>query len=238
MFYKKYLISGLLVACAIPASAALTTFCTVGPALLCPETGSSSAAASSAFNTATASDTFTNISFTAGSLGTSYTDSGTGLEFNDLLGLIGTASPSGWPSGTAIDSTAAGSVSTIALTVPSGVSAIDFYVGVSLLYSNFTISVTDSNGATFTDGYFYQSSLAPFFFGVTTSGTFTNLTITDQTPGNLNQITLDDISLGSAGSDAPAVPETETLLSVGTGLLALGFARRWMPGSGAKLQAL
>ena len=228
MFYQKYLISGLLVACAIPASAAsLTTFCVPGP----PCTYANSSAASAAFTTATSSDTFTNISFTAGSLGTSYTDAGSGLEFNDLLGLIGVANPSGWPSGTAI-TTGAG-VSTETITVPSGVNAIEFYVGMQS-YSNFTISVTDSMGGTFSSGYFTQISTGlttPLFFGATTTGTFASFTITSQGP--TDKITLDNISVGSSGSDAPAVPETGTLLSVGTGLLLLRYARRWVTGPGA-----
>lgn len=228
MLFQKYLISGLLVACAIPASAALTSFCVPGPS--CSYANSS--AASTAFNTATSSDTFENISVTQGSLTPSYTDLASGLEFNDLLGLTGTGNPSGWPSGTAV-TTGAG-VSTETITVPSGVSAIEFYVGMQD-YSNFTISVTDSTGGSFSSGWFAQSNLAvPLFFGVSTDSTITSFTITSQ--GGPDKITLDNISVGS-GSDTSAVPETGTLLSIGTGLLLLGYGRRWMPGPGVKLQA-
>lgn len=229
MFFQKYLISGLLVACAIPASAAsLTTFCVPGP----PCSYANSSAASTAFNTATSSDTFGNISVAQGNLTPSYTDLASGLEFNDLLGLTGISNPSGWPSGTAV--TAGAGISTETITVPSGVSAIEFYVGMQD-FSNFTISVTDSTGGSFLSGYFAQTSLAiPLFFGVNTTSTITSFTITSQ--GGPDKITLGNISVGSA--DTPAVPEIGTLLLVGTGLLLVGYARRRMPRLGAQaLQA-
>jgi hypothetical protein len=211
MFTQKFLISVILVGicCAIPASAALVTYCGV--------TGCSDS--SSFFASATTGDTFQNIDVTANSLGTSYTDATTGAEFEDPMGLNGIASPTGWPAGTAI-TTGAG-VSTMTITLPSSVSAIDFYVGM-MSYSNFTISATDSTGGTFSSGYFAQTSLTtPLFFGITTNSTFASFTITSQGPGD--EITLDDISVGS--QEAPT-PEAATLLLVATGLFMMSYFRR------------
>ncbi|HEY1753870.1 MAG TPA: hypothetical protein VGG72_00635 [Bryobacteraceae bacterium] len=218
MFSQKFLISVALVAyCAIPASAALVTYCDV---TLCSDP-------STAFAGATSSDTFSNVAVTAGNLGVSYTDLDTGVEFSDPIGLIGSlTAPAGWPAGETISSNAG--ISTETITIPSSVSAIDFYVGM-LAYDNFTISVTDSNGGTYTDGYFNQASngslAIPFFFGITTDGTFSSFTITSQGPPD--QITLDGVAVGSSGAET-ATPEVTTLLLVGTGLFMMGYGRRWM----------
>jgi hypothetical protein len=213
MFSQKFLISMALAAyCAIPASAALVTYCGV--------TGCSDPA--SGFAGATTSDTFSNIAVTAGNLGDNYTDPDTGVEFSDLLGLNGSlTAPAGWPAGETITSNAG--ISTLTITLPSAVSAVEFYVGVQI-YDNFTIAITDSNGGTYTDGYFASTPTSAAFFGVTTDGAFTSFTITSQGPPD--QITLDDISVGSAGAET-ATPEVTTLLLVGTGLFLMGYGRRW-----------
>lgn len=220
MFTQKFLISVLMLGCcAIPASATLVTYCAnTGPG--CGY--SSSSTASSAFTAATTDDTFNNIAVTQGNLGTSYTDA-TGVEFSDPLGMTGTANPSGWPAGsTGTAITSKPGVTTMTITFPSSVDAIDLYVGMQD-FSNFTISVTDSTGGTFSSGYFEQTNvMAPLFFGVTTSSTFTSFTITSQ--ASADQITLDDISIGSA-----ATPEAATLLLVGAGLFVMGYFRRRLP---------
>jgi hypothetical protein len=220
------LISALVVGCyAIPASASslmttVTTGCTT-PA--CVAAG-------------LPADTFNNIVVTQGtpSPSTSYTDVSSGIVFSDSLGLVGVMGSalgpnpgaSGWPSGTAITSGAG--VSTMTITLPGGVNAIDFYVGMQN-YNFFTISITDSSGGTFTSGSFEELG-NPIFFGASTTSTFNSFTITSQ--GSTDQITLDKISWGSSGSggDDAQTPEAATLLLVAAGLFLMRFAGRWMPG--------
>jgi hypothetical protein len=218
MFTKKFLLLAIVVACCtVPASATLTTYCTnVG-------TGCQDPNASSDFTAATTADTFSDISVTQGSLTTSYTDA-SGLIFSDPLGLLGTPNPSGWPTGTAVVGSTSSSGTTMTVTLPSSVDAIEFYVGMQD-YSYFTISVTDNSGGTFTNGSFEQTNLSvPLFFGVTTDSDFTSFTITSQGPGD--KITLDDIMIGSAGASDASTPEATTLLLVGTGMFLMGYFRR------------
>jgi hypothetical protein len=212
MFSQKFLISVLLGCSGIPASAALTV-CTTTPSCV---TG------------AEPDDTFSNISVTQGNLSTSSTDDG--VTFTDLAGLTGVMGSSlmlnGWPAGTAIES--GSGVTTMTITLPSSVNAIDFYAGMQD-FSFFTISVTDSTGGTYTSGSFEELG-SPVFFGISTSSTFTSFTITSQ--GGPDQITLDDISFGTGGSqggDPAPTPEAATLLLVATGLFLMRYARRWMP---------
>src|SRR5271156_3218497 len=124
MFSKKFLISVLILGyCAIPASATLVGYCSV--ATVCDTSG---------FATATAGDTFSNISVTAGNLvGDDYTD--LGASFSDPAGITLDTSLSGWPAGGAIVANAG--VNTMTITLPSIVNAIEFYVG-SQDFSNFT----------------------------------------------------------------------------------------------------
>jgi hypothetical protein len=212
-FAQRFLISALVLAgCAIPASASTLTECTT----------------TTCFNTASSGDTLSNIDFTAGSLGTSFTDLGSGVVFStNSSGLTGIGSPSGWPAGTtdtALESAAG--VNTMTITFPTAVNAIEFYAGM-LDFSFFTISVTDSNGSTINDGSFEQTNLmVPKFFGITTTGSFTSFTITSQ--GTPDKITLDDVILGESGGGSSATPEGATMLLVATGLFGLRFARRWM----------
>lgn len=207
MFTQKFLISVILVGicCAVPASAALVTCTTV-----------------SCFAAASTADTFQNIDVTAGSLGDSYTDPTT-AEFEDLMGLNGIVNPTGWPTGTAIAANAG--ANTMTITLPSSVNAIEFYGG-ALDFTDMTLSVTDSTGGTYTNGLFGQTNVMnPLFFGVVTNSTFTSITITSY--ASVDQITLDDISVGSAGSGEPApTPEAATLLLVATGLFMMSYFRR------------
>ena len=216
MFSHRFLISVLVLACcAAPAPAALVTYCTV--------TGCSDP--SSGFTGATTSDTFNSIAVTQGNLGTSFVD--VGLDFSDPATLTGSLTPpSGWPTGATIVSGTSSTGNTLTITLPSSVDAIDFYVGMQA-YDNFTISVTDSTGGTYTDGYFNETTTGgpnPLFFGITTTSTFTSFTITSQT--SADKITLDDISFGSAGSDPAPTPEVATLFLVGTGLSLMVYGRR------------
>jgi hypothetical protein len=221
MSIQKIVLSAILVACcAVPASATLTTYCVPGPS--CTEANNS--AASSDFTSATSADTFSDINVTQGSLGDNYTDA-SGLIFSDPLGLLGSPNPSGWPTGTAVVGSSTGDGTTLTVTLPTSVDAIEFYVGMQD-FSNFTISVTDNSGGTFSSGWFAQTNVSvPQFFGVTTDSYFTSFTITSQ--ASPDKITLDDIMIGSSGgSDASPAPEATTLLLVGTGMFLMGYIRR------------
>jgi hypothetical protein len=221
MSIQKIVLSAIVAACgAVPATATLTTYCVPGP--YC--SGGSNSNASSEFSTATSSDTFSDINVTQGSLGDSYTDS-SGLIFSDSLGLLGTSNPSGWPTGTAIAGSSGSNGTTLTVTLPSSVDAIEFYVGMQD-FSNFTISVTDNSGGTFSSGWFAQTNVSvPQFFGVTTDSYFTSFTITSQ--ASPDKITLDDIMIGSSGASDPSpAPEATTLLLVGTGMFLMGYIRR------------
>jgi hypothetical protein len=111
------------------------------------------------------------------------------------------------------------------VSLPSSVATIEFYVGLQDV-SYFQISATDSNGGTFSSGWFHQTNAAvPLFFGITTDSTFTSLSITAYSSPDI--ITLDDISIGSAGTGE--TPEAATLLLVATGLFLMGWMRRRMP---------
>ena len=213
MFSHRFLISVLVLACcAAPAPAALVTYCTV--------TGCSDP--SSGFTGATTSDTFNSIAVTQGNLGTNFVD--VGVDFSDPATLTGMTTLAGWPAGGAIVSgTTAPSGNSLTITVPTSVDAIDFYVGLQA-YDYFTITVTDSTGGTYTDGYFSSTPTSAAFFGITTTSTFTTFTITSQS--SADKITLDDISFGSAGSDPAPTPEVATLFLVGTGLSLMVYGRR------------
>ena len=88
MTYKRIPISiVLLVSTGIRLSAALTG-CTTTTCYATSISGDS--------------DTFSNIVFTQGDLGDTYTDTATGITFADVLGMSGTANPTGWPAGTAL----------------------------------------------------------------------------------------------------------------------------------------
>jgi len=223
MFTQKFLMSAIVVACcAVPASATLTTYCyTPGP--YCA-TYASSSAASTAFASATTADSFSDISVTQGNLTTSYTDA-SGLIFGDPLGLLGAPNPSGWPAGTAVVGSSGTNGTTLTVTLPSSVDAIEFYAGMQD-FSNFTISVTDNTNGSFSSGWFAQTNVSvPLFFGVTTDSYFTSFTISSQAPSD--KITLDDIMIGSSGaSDSSPAPEATTLLLVGTGMFLIGYVRR------------
>ena len=222
MFTPKILVSAIVLACyTVPASATLTTYCS-NPGPGCTE--ASNSAASSDFTSATTADTFSDISVAQGSLGDSYTDA-SGLVFSDPLGLTGTANLSSWPTGTAVAGNTTSSGTTMTVTLPSSVNAIEFYAGMQD-FSNFTISITDNSGGTFTSGWFVESFPGtPVFLGVTTDSYFTSFTIASQGPGD--KITLDDIMIGSAGASDPSpTPEATTLLLVGTGMFLMGYFRR------------
>jgi hypothetical protein len=212
---QKFLISVLaLVCCVVPASASLVTYCSLGA---CTD-------ASSGFASATSDDTFQNIVASTGNLGTSFTDDG--VLFANPAGMTGISSLGGaWPAGVTIVANATSSGNTITLTLPAGVSAIEFYVGPQD-YSDFGIAVTDSLGGNFNYQAFETNpTTTPVFFGVTSTGTLTSVTVTSFSPPD--KITLDDVSFG--GDDASPTPEAATLLLVATGLVAMGYMRRRTP---------
>ena len=211
MFRQKFLISVVVAGCcAIPASAALVGYCGAGPC-----------SASSGFAAATATDTFQNIDVTTGILiGDSFTD--LGADFSDPAGLSLVTSLGGsWPAGGAI--VAHAGVNTVTITLPSAVNAVAFYVG-SQDYSFFTITVDDGSGP-YVNGYLEGSATSGAFFGITTTASFTTFTITSQ--ASVDTLTLDNISIGSAG--AGETPEAATLLLVATGLFLMGWMRRRTP---------
>jgi len=222
-FAPGFLVSALLTTgCALPASAALTICSTPASCL-----------------SAAAGDTFTNITFAQGNLGTSDTDAG-GIVFSSLGGLTGVTDISGWPTGTALVGGAGPGPDPnwdpLTITFPSPVNEIEFYVGMQD-FSNFTFSITDSNGATYLNGSWAQHSFStPLFFGITTDGSFTSFTITPQ--ASVDKVTLDDVIYGTlnsggggdgGGGDGSETPEGATMLLVASGLFFLRFARRWMP---------
>jgi hypothetical protein len=220
MFTQKFLISVIVGLCStVPASATLVTYC-----------GYSSCSvndAGSAFTAATSADTFSDISVTQGSLGDSHTDA-TGVEFSDPAGMTGTANPSGWPTGTAIVANGTAEGNTMTLTLPSDVDAIEFYGG-GQDFTGLELSVTDSTGATYTTGLFGQNNLmVPAFFGATSTGMLTSVSITGFS--SPDKITLDDIMIGSSGSsgsgDPSPAPEVTSSLLVGSGLFLIGYFRR------------
>jgi len=212
MFRQRFLISVLVVGfCAIPASAALVTYTDSG-----------------SFAAGTTTDTFQNIDVTAGNLtSTSYTD--LGVDFSDAAGLnVVTSLGDGWPAGGAIVASHTGPT-TINISFPSGVNSIEFYTDAQLQYSYVYVSVTDSSG-TINTSLYQVSPTTPLFFGVTTTdSTFTSFSVSTDYP-NPAQLTLDDISIGSAGSTGET-PEAATLLLVATGLFLMGWMRRRTQGA-------
>jgi hypothetical protein len=214
MFVKKFLISVLVIGCcAIPASAAMVGYCSA----------STPCVPSAGFAAATAGDTFQNITVSAGSLGTNFLDA-SGADFSDPAGLTGVLSLAGWPAGGAI--VAGTGINSITITLPTAVNAVEFYAGAQD-YSNFTITVDDGSGP-YANGYLTGTPTSGAFFGITTTASFTSFTITGQS--TIDKLTLDDISIGSAGSsDVSPTPEAATLLLVGTGLFMMGYLRRRMP---------
>ena len=191
MLIRNYLTAVLLVAgCAVPASASLTTYSTL-----------------SNLESAAPGDTFSNITFAQGGLGTSTTDDG--ITFSDTGQLQGLENDPGWSGATGI-STYNG-LSTIVLTIPSSVNAIGFYVYGLGGY----VSITDDSGGSYANG----SPLPDGFFGIATGSTFSTFTIS---ANNGTELAIGDIYVG----EAQATPEVATLLLVGTGLLGMGFIRR------------
>jgi hypothetical protein len=210
MFSQKFLISVLVLGfCALPASATMVGYCSA----------TTPCSPSSGFAAATTADTFENIDVTGGTLsGNTYADMG--VDFSDSAGLTLVSSLSGWPAGGAI--VAGTGITTMTVTLPTAVNAIEFYVG-SQDYINFTISVNDGSGV-YNNGYLMGTPTTGVFFGITTTASFTSFTITSQ--ASVDKLTLDDISIGS---DVAQTPEAATLLLVATGLFLMGYFRRRRP---------
>lgn len=181
-------------------------------------------------------DTFSNISFTQGNLGDSYTDSSSGVTFADVLGMTGTANPTGWPSGTAL-TVNPGAISTLTITLPTAVNTISFDVGMQD-FSYFTIAVGDGSTPTYSIETTQTGGVQnPVFFGITTTASFSTFTITSQ--ASVDKITLDDVTVGEAtagggggggGGDPGETPEVGTMILMSSGLFLMVLARRRMPG--------
>jgi hypothetical protein len=209
MFTQKYLIAAVILSgCSIPAFAALTSYST-------PST----------FEAATSSDSFSNIDFAQGSLGTSTADLGVTFSTSGA-GLSGVTNISSWPAGTALVSTANTGGNTLTITLPSAVDAISLYIGLTTTDSNIQISVTDNGGGA-PDTFSASPTViitSPYFLGLVTDSSFTTFTI--QSFGPSDHAAIDDMEIGQA---PPQTPEVATLLLVGTGLLAMGYIRRRVP---------
>ena len=207
MLAQKFPVAALVLAAlgGIPAFASLTTYSSL-----------------SSFQSATSGDTFSNITFAQGSLGTSTSDLGVTFSTNGS-GLNGDPSPTGWPTGATEPALVSNSgVNTLTITLPASVNALDFYVGPQD-FSYFTITVTDNAGGNFSSGAFEQtvSVQDPLFFGVVSTGSITSITITGQASND--QMTIDDMQISQASAPTP---EVATLLLVGTGLLLTGHVGR------------
>lgn len=206
MLIQRFLMAAVVAACsAIPAFATLQTYTSL-----------------TSFDTATGGDTFTNIAFAQGNLGTSTTVDGVVFSTSGAS-LTGEASPSGWPTGPtepALASSEGGN--TLTITLPAGAGAVDFYFG-PLDYTGLQLTIADNAGGNFTTDALTQPNMTtPVFFGVTTTGNFTSFTI--QSFSNPDMTTLDNLQFGQ--SDMSQTPEVATFLLVGTGLLLMGYFRR------------
>src|SRR5580698_8549644 len=133
MLTQRFLVSAFVLGCfwACPVSASLTTYCSVN---LCTDQSNPL----TSFNAAATADTFSNIAFAQGNLGTSTSDLGVVFSTNGT-GLTGMTNLSSWPAGSALVSNPG--VNTLTITLPTAVSAVDFYQGPQD-FSAFTISIT------------------------------------------------------------------------------------------------
>ena len=214
MSTQRFLISVLLlgVSCTLPASATVLTY-----------------TSTSAFNSATTTDTFSSLSFAQGSLGNSTTNDGIAFSSGNagLTGVLG-SSFTGWPSGSAIQMQDGNglNVNTLSLTIPTGVVAIEFYFGSPTTDDGFTITVTDNSGGSYTATPNINFN-SPLYIGFVTDSSFATFTIA--TAVSADRLTLDDIQIGAA---APT-PEIATLLMVATGLFFIRVAKRWVPSARA-----
>jgi hypothetical protein len=204
MFTQKCLIAALVLGgCSIPASAALTTYTSL-----------------STFEAATSGDTFSNISFTQGSLGTSTSDLGVVFS-TDGSGLTGETNISGWPAGSALVSSANSGGNTLTITLPTAVDAISLYIGLTTTDNSVQISVADNGGGA-PDTFSASPTVtitSPYFLGIVTNSSFSSFTI--ETFGSSDHSGIDAMEIAQAQT-----PEVATLLLVGTGLLVMGYFRR------------
>jgi len=222
VFTQRFLISALLLASgAIPASATLVSYSDLPT-----------------FTSATSGQTFQNITFPTGSDGTSYTDPTTLATFTDVTGLVGVASPTGWPTGSTLEANHCSSSSgcTLTITLPAAVTSVSLDVGLQAFNEfQITVSNTGAGCSTSTANCFTQnlesSSTSPSFFGFQSDSPFTTFTIA--TEDNVSNLFIDSLEIGSSGgsgpSDPPDTPEVATLLMIGSGLIMLRCGRRWMP---------
>lgn len=218
MFTRRFLVCMLMAAGSIiPASASLLTYSTAG-----------------AFTSANSDETFQNISFAQGNLGTSLTDAVTTVVFSSPDGLTGIAAPVGWPSGNILE--AATGPKTITVTLPSSVRAVGFYAGPQD-YSTFGIHISNSSGdQAGNDGFIESGSPAsPVFFGVRSDSPITSLTISAFSP-TTDRIAIEDMMVGTPAQ--AETPEAATFLLVASGLFLLRYVRRWIPGESSRRSRL
>lgn len=208
---KRLLISILVLGLrALPAYASLLTYSTA-----------------SSFNAANTDQTFQNISFAQGNLGTSFTDALTSVVFSASAGMTGAMQPSGWPAGTVVEITNSPNTNTITVTPPSSVRSVAFYAGSGLAFNTFNIAASNTGGDNFNNGSFQQSSsTAPVFFGVRSDTPFVSISVQTfgSNPVPVSDI-LDDVEVGSPEQ----TPEAATMLLIATGLFMIRYGGRWLP---------
>jgi hypothetical protein len=216
VFTQRFLVSALLLASgAIPASATLTTYTDLPT-----------------FTSATSGQTFQNITFPTGSDGTTYTDPTTLVSFSDVTGLVGVASPTGWPTGSTLEAnhcTTSGGC-TLTITLPSTVTSVGLFVGTDN-FQGFQVTVSNGTDPTYSSNQAQNPITTPFFFGFNSTVPFTTFTIASE--DNVSNLFLDSIEIGTSGGSSPSdpsdTPEVATLLMLGSGLIMLRCGRRWMP---------
>lgn len=203
MFTQKFLTVTVVavLGCAVPASADIVGYTTTG-----------------SFAAATTADTFSDISFTQGNLGTSTSDLGVvfsspgGLTGTTGTGLISSLGP-GWVSGSALQTNTTGDTMTIS--VPAGVTAVSLYFGSD--DTDFELTVTDNGGGS-PDTLNFPESDSPVFVGLVTNSSFNTISIIDTDEGG--KVGIDDMQIGGQ------TPEVATFLLVASGLLGMGYLRR------------
>ena len=114
----------------------------------------------------------------------------------------------------------------IQVSLPSGVTSF----GVNLMTASpnaTSFSITLSDGTTQTVSTFARPQQA--FFGATSDAPITSATFTlvETIPANNTQGLLDNFSFGAAGTGSQGqVPETDTLVMIGTGLAGLAWIKK------------
>lgn len=170
--------------------------------------------------------TFSNISFDAfvGSTFTSFTDSGTGVTFstptNQGLGIY--VNPGGtWPAGAILKRTTNGGE--LDITFPTPIRAFGFSLGNAGGAYSLNVIVTYMSGSSYSRTFNPPDSTTPAYFAASFDAPITSFVISTDS-NTLVQFDLNNFTVGQQ-ADAP-IPETATLVLIGSGLIFLRFLRR------------